>query len=389
MHRRSILLLASLSLTVFSQGNGKQLLAAEVSGPTIVVAQDASGDFQGHDEKPIIAAIEKAGEVGGTVLIAAGRYLVRQRIRPVSNVTIKGTAQTVLKLPSPATVKAPASKGQRSVVLDDTAEFAANTSVEILPPAGKKHFPGTETEVLVVKIVEITSDRLTLAEGLTCAVPERSRIGYANNLFEMRREQKNVRFENLTIDGGRKEGVPMPGHVQRCAILAHGAYSYEKGPSGPPLENLVVASCRIRNCYGRAVAFYSVVKSHVQDCLIEDIDDEGIDLDHFCYHCQATGNRINRSVIGICLNDASYCIVEDNRIADCSRSGIVIWWWYRCPMEGLNVENLIRNNSVHSPKQAGISVGKRCFRNRVLGNYVEGGIKVVEKDNVIEDNTVK
>jgi len=46
-------------------------------------------------------------------------------------------------------------------------------------------------------------------------------------------------------------------------------------------------------------------------------------------------------------------------------------------------------NVISSPKKAGISLGKKCFRNKIIGNVVEGGIKVVEADNVLEKNTLR
>ena len=355
----------------------------------LVVSQDGSGDFQGNNEDPILAAIKKAGKEGATITIGPGEYLIRQKICPTSNLTIKGTEKTVLRLPSPVLVEAAAPKGQSYVVVEDTSEFAADTTVELVPPAGTKTFSGTNEEKFVVGIERVEADRLILNAPLPADVPEKCRVGYSNNLFELRGSEKNVRFESLTIDGGRKADVPMPGHVQRCAILAHGRYSYEKGPSAPPLENLEVVDCRIRNCYGRAVAFYSVVNSNVKDCVIEDIADEGIDLDHFCQYCQVTSNKVNRCVVGICLNDASYCSVRDNRVENCERVAITIWWWYKCPMEGLDVENVIADNVIRSPGKVGISIGKRCFRNKVEGNDVEGGIEVVEEDNEIGENTLR
>ena len=357
--------------------------------PTFVVSQDGSGDFQGMDEQPILAAIKKAGEAGATILIAPGEYVIRQKICPSSNITIKGTEKTVLRLPGPTLVSEAAPEGQTFLIVEDTSEFAADTKVELLPPAGVKTFPGVSEEEFALGIKGVEPGKIVLAEPLPAAVPKGSRVGYRHNLFELRGSEKNVRFESLTIDGGRKPSLPMPGHVERCAILAHGRYSYEKGPSAPPLDNLQVVGCRIRNCYGRAVAFYSVVNSSVKDCVIENIADEGIDLDHFCFHCEVTGNQVKRCVIGICLNDASYCNVRENHVEDIERIGIVIWWWYKCPMEGLDEENVIADNVVLSPGQVGISIGKRCFRNKVMGNRVQGGIKVVEEDNEIGKNTLE
>lgn len=365
-----------------------QLHASEAD-PVIVVSQDGAGDFQGNNEEPILAAIKKAGKDGATIAIGPGEYFIRQKICPTSNLTIKGTEKTVLRLPSPVLVEVAAPKGQSYLVVGDTSGFAADTTVELLPPAGAKTFSGTNEEKFVLGIEGVEGDRLILNAPLPVDVPKKCRVGYSNNLFELRGSEKKVRFESLTIDGGRKADLSMPGHVQRCAILAHGRYSYEKGPSAPPLENLEVVDCRIRNCYGRAVAFYSVVNSKVKDCVIEDIADEGIDLDHFCKYCDVTGNEVKRCVVGICLNDASYCNVRDNRVEDTEQVGITIWWWYKCPMEGLDVENVIADNVVRSPGKVGISIGKRCFRNKVEGNDVEGGIKVVEEDNEIGENRLR
>ena len=388
MSGRTIDVLRGVSVALFVVGTCGLTFATD-RGPVVVVSQNGEGDFRGSDEKPILAAIEKAAKTGGTILIRPGEYVIRQKIVPGDNLTIKGTDETRLKLPSPLLVTSAATTGQEFLLVGDTSEYAPGTSVEILPPQGSKTFSDGETEAFTAGISRVEPGKLIVAGPLPHAIPEGSRAGYANNLFEMRGSQKNVRLESLVLDGGRKKGLAMPGHVRRCAILAHGAYSYEKGPSAPPLENLQVVGCQIRNCYGRAVAFYSVVRSTVEGCRIQDIADEAIDLDHFCYHCRAIDNQIKRSVIGVCINDGSYCDVRNNRIEDCERTGVVIWWWYRCPMEGINVENVIEDNFIYSPGRDGISIEKRCFRNRVSGNYVEGGIKVVEPDNVVENNTVK
>ena len=388
MRGREVVFCAAVVWLAVLLGDPQSVSAAD-SGTVIVVSQDGAGDFHGNNEKPILAAIRKAGKDGAAILIGPGEYVIRQKICPTSNITIKGTEKTVLRLPSPVLVVAAAPKGQAFLTVGDTSGYAADTTAELLPPAGVKTFPDGNEEKFALGIKGVEPGKLVLAEPLPVAVPKDCRVGYKHNMFEMRGSQKNVRFESLTIDGGRKPSLAMPGHVERCAILAHGRYSYEKGPSAPPLDNLEVVDCRIRNCYGRAVAFYSVVNSKVKDCVIEDIADEGIDLDHFCYHCDVTGNEVKRCVIGICLNDASYCNVRENHVEDIERIGIVIWWWHKCPMEGLDVENVIADNVVLSPGQVGISIGKRCFRNKVMGNRVQGGIKVVEEDNQIGENTLE
>jgi len=339
-----------------------------------VVAQDGSGDFNGKDEKPILEALAKAGKAGGTIAIGPGTYLVRSVIRLGSNVAIEGTPETILRLPSPTLTTAAAEKGGRLLSVASAAETAPGTAVEICPPGGKTHFPKGTEQPLRVKVAAVEGSTLRLAEPLPRAVPAKSRVGYANNVFFVGGSDKNITLKDLTIDGGRVKGIAMPGHTHRCALLAHGIWGYKEGPTAPPIENLQVLDCTIHNCYGRAVAMYSVMRGRVERCTIDGIGDEAIDFDHFCTHGVAARNTVSDSSTGVTINDGSYCS---------------IWWWHMCPQPNLNVENKIRHNTILAPRRAGISIGKRCFRNEVTGNTVEGGIRVAERDNVVKDNVLR
>lgn len=354
----------------------------------VVVAQDGSGDLNGMDDQPIREAIARAAKQGGTVLIQPGEYLVRRQIQLPSGITLAGTPKTVLRLPSPVLTMAAVPQDGRALPVANTAQYAADTQVQICPPGKAKAFPGQTVEKVKATIQGVEEGRLLLAEPLPFALPEGCRVGYAHNVFFVGGSNRDITLRGLTIDGGLVKDIEMPAHTERCALLAHGIWSYAKGPTAPPIENLRVEGCRIRNCYGRAVAMYSVVRGRVEGCLVENIADEAVDLDHFCTHCVVRDNEIRGGATGVTLNDASHCIVENNRIAGCG-VGITMWWWHQCPMPGLNVENRIAGNVITSPKGAAISLGKRCFRNEVTGNTVEGAIKVEETDNNVHGNTTR
>jgi parallel beta-helix repeat protein len=353
----------------------------------IVVAQDGTGHFNGKDEKPILEAIKKAGKAGGTIFIKPGKYLIRREINPnlKSGITITGTPQTILRLPFPVLTTAAAGKGQDFLMVADASELAAGTSVQVLPPAGMKAFPGGDKKSFAISIKAVQKGKIVLGKPLPCVVPQKSRMGYRNNVFSVYRSEKNIAIKNLVIDGGRKEGIGMPGHCSRCALLAHGRWTYAGGPTAPPIENVQVINCHIRNCYGRAVAMYWVVRGKVEGCLIENIADEAIDLDHFSFDCVVRGNEVRNCVTGVTINDGSYCTIEHNRFTNCG-VGVTIWWWHLCPHKDIDIRNKIRHNFIYSPKRAGISIGGRCFWNEVTGNFVEGGIKVADPRNVVEQN---
>ncbi len=298
---------------------------------------------------------------------------------------LRGSDETVLRLPSPTRVAEAAPEGQDFVLVEKTSSFAPHTQVQIVPAGQKQSQSGEKPQRPRLTVRQVLPGKLRFAEPLPCDVPAGSGVGYRHNLLEIRGSRKDIRIERLTLDGGRKAGLNMPGHMERCAVVAVGPYSYQRGPTAPPVENLEIRDCRIRNCYGRGVAMYSVVRSKVTGCTVEDVADEAVDLDHFCYHCEVTGNTIRRGVVGVTLNDASYCLVAQNRIEDCGR-GVNVWWWHMCPQTDIDVENVIRDNRIVGSRGPAVSIGKRCFRNRVVGNRVEGKIKVVEPDNVVEGN---
>lgn len=379
--------------------------AADDAQPTVRISQDGSGDLRGDDEGPILQAIDRWKDSGGRISIGPGEYWIRRPLILTSNITIQGTDQTVLRLPPPAIIGEAAPMGQDHVQVADTSTFRAGTKVELaLGP--KKGTPEAEKQYPYLEIREVGPKKIVFTTPLPCDVPQGSRIGYRHSIFEIRSPYpakkppaqpagkaapaetvglKNICIQKLTLDGGRVRGLHMPGHVRRCAILGTGPYSYEKGPVGPPLEGLQVLDCRIRHCYGRAVALYSVVRSKIARCQVEDIGDESIDLDHYTFHCEVLDNHIRHGDTGVTINDGSYCRVAGNHIDDCP-IGITIWWWYQCPPGDIDVENVVQGNIVRGATKVGISVGKCCFRNQVIENRVQGPIKVVESDNVVRDN---
>ncbi len=382
MHRRFSYFALALVGTFAGNANHETEAAAE---QVVRVVQTGAGDFHGSDETPILQAVERLEARGGTIEIGPGEFFIRRPIALAGGMTVRGSEETVLRLPPPTRVAEAAPQGQDFVLVDDSSGFTPDTQVQIVPRGQEGEEPGKKPQPPRLALRQVLPGKLVLAEPLPCDVPAGSGVGYSHNLLEIRGSRKNIRIERLTLDGGRKADLSMPGHMERCALAAVGPYSYQDGPSAPPVENLEVRDCRIRGCYGRGIAMYSVVRSRVAGCTIEDIADEAIDLDHFCYHCEVIGNTIRRSVTGVTLNDASYCLVAQNRIENCG-TGVNLWWWHMCPQTDIDVENVIRDNTIVGSRGPAVSIGKRCFRNRVIGNRVEGAIKVVEPDNVVEGN---
>ena len=131
LQRNKIALSANIALALLIFGN-QRLPADADSGLVIVVSQDGTGDFNGADEQPIRAAIQKARQHGGGIVqIGPGSYLIRRGLKLTSGITIRGTKDALLKLASPVTVTAPAKQGKtflRSAILPSWLATPPSTS---------------------------------------------------------------------------------------------------------------------------------------------------------------------------------------------------------------------------------------------------------------------
>ncbi|MSR61820.1 MAG: right-handed parallel beta-helix repeat-containing protein [Planctomycetes bacterium] len=377
------LLLAALALAppAFAQET-----APSATRPTVVVRQSGEADELGDDDRALERALVRLRPGGGTLVLGPGRYVIRRALFLPHDLVLRGEPGAVLALPAPVLTAEAAQAGAKELVVAGAHEFADAVRVQILPPLGSEFFADGTTKALELQQVErVEGQKLVLHDALTLDVPAGSRVGYPHKLLWLNKDGRTA-IEDLAFEGGRDAAIPMPGHSQRCAIWASAPWGFEEQRKGPPGSGVSVRRCRFSDWYGRAVALYNEVDGAVEDCTLERIDDEAIDLDHFVERFHIAGNTITSAPWGIVLNDASRNVVERNKISDCE-IGIHSWWYEKTPRQGINEENVIRDNEVRGARQQAIYVGKGCVRYVVEKNRVEGEIVVVEPENTVRENT--
>ncbi|NOY82270.1 MAG: hypothetical protein GXP31_14825 [Kiritimatiellaeota bacterium] len=356
------------------------------------------GDFKGDTGAGIRRALaELKSRGGGTLLIKPGTYILHQAIElsDVHDITIIGAPGTLLKAAPGRVVRLAeaAVRGATRIVVEDASSFRPAARIEIrspgrtdVSPNGAKH----TVPYIMARVARREGNALVLSAPLGYAAPAGAEVSNVFNGFVISAPATDITICGVTIDMARGEWPKAPlNHTFHCAVFARGPYSYSKGPTGPAVERLRLVRCTIRNAHQRGVAFYSVRHSGVYDCEIENTGAEGIDFDHFSYYCEAVGNRL-RNVRNLELNDASWCLVANNRIEG-AVAGIVVWQW--CTLPDLNVGNLILGNSIIGPRADGISCRIGADGNMISGNTVRGaggaGILVQGRDNRIMGNTVR
>jgi len=361
----------------------------------LIATQSADALTEAEIQKFINDAI-KAG--GGEVVIPPGVHVIERglKVKDAKKLRITGldAEESVLKLPPVAYAVAAdaASAGSTQIKVKAQRGFKPGMRLRIeadgeIEPFTKKPRP---YHLAVVKTVG--EDVIHLAAPLKFPVPDGTMIRHedAPNLIEIRGASEDVHIGKLTLDGGRVEGdPPIRGHAQLCAVFASGAYSYEKGPTGPPVKNLHLSRCFIQNCHGRGVALYAVEGAEIDGCTIRDTSDEAIDFDHFTVKSIAAHNHIARSLVGVELNDASHCLVAGNEFRECG-AGINLWRW--CKQPGLNEGNIIARNVFEGTKGNAVRIASGTKSNTVVQNEISGsgrnGISLAGEGQIVKANRI-
>jgi len=365
------------------------LLAA--ARPVIVLAPG-----EGDNAPAIKAALASLRqEKSGDLILTEGTYWIGAQLGldGLTDARIVGQGEVTLRLmPQRWTRTArEAKQGDTELFLQQPEVFAPGLAIEIqgtnretLTPDGRPH----RIPYLNNTVREVLPDRIVLARPLAADVADDAPVLHPMNLFDGRRDIRNLTIQGLILDLNRESWPVVPrNHSFHSGIFLHGPYSYEKGPVGPPLEGIRIIGCTVRNAHHRGIAFYCASDCTVYGCHLENTGAEGIDFDHFVYRCAAVGNTLVNCQ-NLELNDASDCLVADNLLRDC-RAGILVWQW--CQLPGLNERNLILGNRFENCPPPLVALRQGADGNTVLGNVgtVDRGpaIVVAGTGNLIGENS--
>lgn len=338
----------------------------------------------------------KAG--GGEVVIPPGVHLIERGliVKDAKKLRIVGldAENTVLQLPPVAYALASGTTaaGTTTIPVKSQRGFKPGMRLKIEADGELDSFTQKPKPYHLAIVKAVEKETIQLESALKFPVPDGAMIRHedAPNLIEIRGASENVLIEKLTLDGGRVEGDPsIRGHAQLCAVFASGAYSYEKGPSGPKVKKLSISRCFIQNCHGRGIALYSVEGAEIDGCTIRDTADEAIDFDHFTVKSIATHNHIARCLLGVELNDANDCLVAGNEFLECG-TGINLWRW--CKLPGLNEGNLIVQNVFERTRGNAVQIATGTKGNTVAQNEINGsgknGIIISGEAQIVKANKI-
>lgn len=351
------------------------------------------------EDMPLQKFVDEAIKAGsGEVTVPPGTYTLPRGLllKDAKQIALIGMdrERCILKLPPIAFAEcaqdAPA--GGVEIVTAKAQNITPGMKLWIEAPGPMDKFTKKPRNYHLATVKSVEQGKILLATPLGFAVPAKTQIrdAEAANLIEIRGASEKILLRNLTLDGGRIAGDPdVHGHAQLCGVFVAGPYDYEKGPTGPQVQMVIVEDCIIQNCFGRGIALYSVQGASVQRCTIMDTNDEAVDFDHFTAKCEARGNQIARCRVAFELNDANDILITGNEVRDCG-IGVSLWRW--CKQEGLNEGNKISDNAFVNTAGNAVQLGTGTRLNAITDNDITGcgknGVVVGGKEQTVKDNRI-
>ena len=343
----------------------------------IAIGLLVSSLLRAESESDIQRRIEEAIRAGGgDVVISAGVHAISRglMLKDARHVRLAAAepGKTILQLGPLAFAETAdaADAGASEIAVTRSQHLTAGMRLWIEADGERDAFTGKPKPYHLAILAAVQGSRLLLKAPLKFAVPAGTFIRHADapNLIEIRGASDGVRIDGLILDGGRRAGdPPVRGHAQLCGIFATAPYSYEKGPAGPLVKAVQVTRCTIRNCFGRGIALYAVEAALVEDCTITGTNDEAIDLDHFTVRAIVRRNRVEACAVGVELNDASDCLIEENEFRAC-RTGLNLWRW--CKQPGLNERNRIVRNAFLGMTGNALQIAAGTAANHFIDNRI-------------------
>jgi hypothetical protein len=272
------------------------------------------------------AAVDYIGQLGGgTVLLGAGEYLMRDALHLRSNVTLRGQGQkTILRKCDGFTsaLAADADYGDHEVVVQDPAGFEVGMGVTVADErAGGFH-------LTVATIVAMAGQSLFI-NGRHQADYMMGRGGLVTSTFPVisGRDVEQVCVEGLSIDGSKA-------------------------------ANRMLSGCR-----GAGIYFHRAQDVEIRDCVVADYNGDGISFQQSAdVHVIGCTCRSNTQ-LGLHPGSGSQRpVIQKCRSIDNGRIGLYFCWRVK---QGLAVGNELLGNG-----QYGISIGHK------------------DTDNLIEDNVI-
>jgi len=334
--------------------------ASALPARTTVTVGAEGADITGSDETAIQKAIERAAaNGGGTVVIKAGTYTLRNSVRLASHLTLQGegAGKTILVKARgvKSRMKLDADYGELQATVEDASGFAPGMGVTVVDKTQRSGWtPSVRT--------------ITRIDGNTLYFDRFLHIDYAVendgevfNTFPLISgfEVQDAHVADLTADGSRASSEVLDGCQAGAIYFFHS-------------QKLSVRNCVARNFPGDGIS-----TQFVEDPIIE--------------NCEAYGN----AALGIHLGTGALRgEVRYNRSHDNGEVGLYLCWRVQ--------QGMFEQNQCWLNGDYGISIGHKDTDNTFVKNVVQGngkagiyfreereinaGHRNTFRENIIEDN---
>lgn len=302
-------------------------------------------------------AIDALPDAGGTVVIPAGRHLVRRSIQPRSGVTLRGEgAATVLTRRAPVAFNLTATCGENAdtVAVDSVDGLQVGDEVNLFDTTQG----GWHGRQFVIHAIDGTTLRGAIVAGSPkrTYAPENGAAGRHDFPMIYVDECNDVTIESLTIDGGDHGYTPADSASFTCAAV-HTATA----------NNLRVDRVTVKGWPADGISVQRGRGATVTHCLVEDCLSHGLHPGTHLTESVWTNNisRRNRAGFYFCVG-VRHAVVTDNLFVD---------------NRGCGIDNL------GDPDRDNVVQGNIIARNGLYGIEGRGALHNVIANNIVQDNS--
>ena len=322
-------------------------------------AGDGTPDTDQRQLQDAIDHLASAG--GGTVRIAAGRYMLRAALTLRDNVHVSGVPNKTILVNCDGAAAALAENGehgQQRIAVKDASAFRPGDGVAIKDDRSPGAFAVTTTTL--AEAIDSHAFRLSSPLLQDYAVARHATLIHAFPVVGGWNVHRAV-VEGLTIDGNR----PKAEYLDGCR--GAGIYLYA-------CQGVTIRNCTVRNCRGDGISFqWGSQGVTIEDCLVEKCAGFGLHPGSDSHDSLVRGNRALGNAgpgLFVCEN-VKHVLFEKNELCNNLGPGISIG----CK----DTDNVFQANSIKGNGRTGI-----LFRDD--GGEAKGAHRNTLDSNVILDN---
>lgn len=379
------------ALHVYGQNKSADALVNPKIAKQFVTVGDDNSDIRGFTNRSIQLAIDYVAKTGGTVHLSKGVFEIESPVSLASNITLKGSGgETVLKKGGGVQTNfiIDADYGELKLEVENASNFKIGMKIQVTDDQNNSCW-----NVSTAYITDVVENTIYIDKGMIrdYRSDKNGFVSNASSVIEIL-DAKNVKIENLTVDGNRENNFFADGCNSAGILIlrskkitvnnVHVKDFNGEGISWQITENVSIINSEISGSGNTGLhpgtgSPFSVIKNN----LVHDNDRDGLFICWRVYESKVIDNQFyNNGRYGVCTGHKDTDVLfENNKIYENKSDGVHLRGEREsnAPHRNTFFKNVIENNGTDGGGY-GFSINSPA-RDLILKENVFGNSKGTQK----------